>query len=505
MNFLLFSSQLLIFLLTLSNSASATEFKIKIPRLSPTGAGLTVDHELETSFSWLSSPLSTDYNTFYYTQTLDHFNYNPESYTTFQQRYVINSKYWGGSKSSAPILVYFGAEAPLDSDLNIIGFLSENAIQFKALQLYIEHRYYGKSIPFGSWDEALKNAGTLGYFNSAQAIADYADVILHVKKILKAEKAPVIVIGGSYGGMLASWFRLKYPHIALGALASSAPILYFDNITPEDGYDTIVTKDFREVSENCYQSIRKSWSEIDKIAAKSNGISMLSGKFHTCKPLKGPSELKDYLEYMYSVAAQYNRPPKYPLNQVCAGIDGASVGSDTLDKIFAGVVSYIGNRPCYVNQPQIVSESAVGWRWQTCSELVIPMGRNNNTMFQPAPFNLNAYIKQCEDSYGVPPRPHWITTYYGGHDIKLILQRFGSNIIFSNGLKDPYSIGGVLENLSDSLLAIHTINGSHCLDILRANKTTDPSWLVKQRKTEVEIIKGWIATYYADLATIFSK
>lgn len=46
--------------------------------------------------------------------------------------------------------------------------------------------------------------------------------------------------------VLASWFRLKYPHVALGALASSAPILYFDDIVPpEKGYYSIVTQDFR--------------------------------------------------------------------------------------------------------------------------------------------------------------------------------------------------------------------------------------------------------------------
>ena len=138
-----------------------------------------------------------------------------------------------------------------------------------------QHRYYGKSIPFGSREEALKNASTRGYFNSAQAIADYAEVLLYIKKKFLAENSPVIVIGGSYGGskflstlisllflyfmplksflsslflhnsVLASWFRLKYPHVALGALASSAPILYFDDITPENGYYSIVTKDFR--------------------------------------------------------------------------------------------------------------------------------------------------------------------------------------------------------------------------------------------------------------------
>lgn len=45
--------------------------------------------------------------------------------------------------------------------------------------------------------------------------------------------------------VLAAWFRLKYPHVALGALASSAPILYFDNITPHNGYYSIATKDFK--------------------------------------------------------------------------------------------------------------------------------------------------------------------------------------------------------------------------------------------------------------------
>ena len=55
-------------------------------------------------------------------------------------------------------------------------------------------------MPFGSREEALKNASTIGYFNSAQAIADYAEVIIDIKKTLHAKKSPVIVIGGSYGG-----------------------------------------------------------------------------------------------------------------------------------------------------------------------------------------------------------------------------------------------------------------------------------------------------------------
>lgn len=49
-------------------------------------------------------------------------------------------------------------------------------------------------------EEAFKNASTLGYFNSAQAIADYAEILIHVKEELHAQRSLVIVIGGSYDG-----------------------------------------------------------------------------------------------------------------------------------------------------------------------------------------------------------------------------------------------------------------------------------------------------------------
>lgn len=55
---------------------------------------------------------------------------------------------------------------------------------------------------------------------------------------------------GLFYAVLASWFRLKYPHLAVGALASSAPILYFDNITPPNSYYSVVTRDYRVIYHN---------------------------------------------------------------------------------------------------------------------------------------------------------------------------------------------------------------------------------------------------------------
>ncbi|XP_024032462.1 lysosomal Pro-X carboxypeptidase-like, partial [Morus notabilis] len=85
----------------------------------------------------------------------------------------------------------------------------------------------------------------LGYLSSTQALADYATLIVDLKRNLSAADSPVVVFGGSYGGMLAAWFRLKYPHVAIGALASSSPILGFENLTRPYSFNDIITQDFK--------------------------------------------------------------------------------------------------------------------------------------------------------------------------------------------------------------------------------------------------------------------
>ncbi|XP_058757661.1 uncharacterized protein LOC131630933 [Vicia villosa] len=443
-------------------------------------------------------PTNPDIKTFYYEQVIDHFNQVPNSYVTFKQRYFVNFKYWGGANSSSPIFAYFGDEFELMVDPE--DFLTDNAGSFKALLVYIEHRFYGKSIPFGSIEEAYKNTSTMGYFNSAQTLADYADVLLYLKNTLHAQESPVIVMGGSYGGMLAAWFRLKYPHVAVGALASSAPILYFDNIIPENAYFDVFTRDFEEISETCSKFILNSWYEIDKVASQPNGLSILSQKFNTCYPLENTKELKEYLENFYSIAVHLS----YPLVEtICNVIDGAAFGTDVLSRINGITYLFEPNDTCKVNLNKYAKNTFPiwdrGWKWQTCSEMVMPIAKGNSSMFQPEPFNFHKFAKQCKKDFGVIPRPHWITTYYGGRNIKLVLQKFGSNIIFSNGLKDPYSSGGVLKNLSDSIIALTTVNGTHVMDMSGANEY-DPDWLVDQRRKEVKIIKGWLNQYYVELS-----
>lgn len=66
--------------------------------------------------------------------------------------------------------------------------------------------------------------------------------------------------------------------------------------------------------------------------------------------------------------------------------------------------------------------------------------------------------------------------------------------MFSNGLLDPWSSGGVVRNLSSSAVAIIIPEGAHHLD-LRSSDTNDPYSVVLTRKYHRYFIKQWIKEY----------
>ena len=56
-------------------------------------------------------------------------------------------------------------------------------------------------------------------------MADFATLIWQLKQEARDPDLPVVGFGGSYGGMLATWFRAKYPHLMDGAIAGSGAAL----------------------------------------------------------------------------------------------------------------------------------------------------------------------------------------------------------------------------------------------------------------------------------------
>lgn len=65
------------------------------------------------------------------------------------------------------------------------------------------------------------------------------NVIDYFKDEYSLTNSPVIAFGGSYGGMLAAWMRMKYPNYIQGAIASSAPILWFKGVIDPNAYTKI--------------------------------------------------------------------------------------------------------------------------------------------------------------------------------------------------------------------------------------------------------------------------
>ncbi|GFQ01709.1 lysosomal pro-x carboxypeptidase [Phtheirospermum japonicum] len=447
----------------------------------------------------------------YFTQILDHFNYNPISYLKFQQRYLINDKHWGGPKTKHPIFVYTGNEGDIEWFAQNTGFMFETAPRFRALLVFIEHRFYGKSIPFGGSKKiAYSNTTTLGYLSSTQALADYATLILDLKKNLTATDCPVVVFGGSYGGMLAAWFRLKYPHVAAGALASSAPILNFDKITSPYSFNDIITRDFKSESENCYKVIKGSWQEIEH-TAKHNGLEILRKAFRICKNFISVDYLKNWLAtaYLYTAMTDYPTPsnflnplPAYPVKQMCKAIDDPKTGNNTFEKLYAAAniyYNYTGQAKCFDLIDDSDPHDLGGWTWQACTEMILLTGGNREDSIFPAHnYSYNDRLEYCQSNFNITPRPSWIPTEFGGHNIYRDLNHFGSNIIFSNGLRDPWSGGGVKKDISESIVAIVAEKGAHHAD-LRFSTSEDPVWLKDMRRKEVHIISKWLSQYYNDL------
>lgn len=178
---------------------------------------------------------------FWFDQLSDHFN--PADYTTFKQRYFDISQYW--DPKTGPLILYICGEGtcrqPGDTS-----YVVKAAKEMKGRVFALEHRYYGKSHPVEDW-----STENLRLLSADQGLADLANFGEQISRGLAKEHGiPMrrwIVVGGSYPGAMVSWFRQKFPHVAMGGLASSAVVNSID--------------DFFEFDEQIYNSTLKSGKE----------------------------------------------------------------------------------------------------------------------------------------------------------------------------------------------------------------------------------------------------
>jgi hypothetical protein len=82
------------------------------------------------------------YEVKHHTQPADHFN--SEDAATFQQRYLFNATWWGGSGS--PIIFYTGAEGTgVEAIFSHSGYVLDMARELRAMVVFAEMRFFGSS------------------------------------------------------------------------------------------------------------------------------------------------------------------------------------------------------------------------------------------------------------------------------------------------------------------------------------------------------------------------
>jgi pimeloyl-ACP methyl ester carboxylesterase len=154
------------------------------------------------------------------------------------------------------------------------------------------------------------------------------------------------VFGGSFGGMIATWMRMKYPFIVDAAHAASAPIYYYRNRQNLDlgVFYQIVTKNFKMHNDNCPNVIREGLKRlIGYWNSPSAPISLISSYFNLCKPLKTYKDIElviDYIMDAYSYLAMLNYPyptsflknlTSWPANSSCIPLDNVTTQSNDRD------------------------------------------------------------------------------------------------------------------------------------------------------------------------------
>ena len=318
------------------------------------------------------------------TQPIDHFGYDA-AVGSYEQRYFTYDHYL--HDASAPTLVFFycGNEDNVELYVNNTGLMWTLGSKMNALLVFAEHRYYGASLPVPPTTSATSatSADCLRFLTTEQATADYATLIRFLRLQYKDTDNAIqfIGFGGSYGGMLGAWMRMRYPDALDGMLAASAPILSFQGVSPSydpSTYDSIVTRDAGGPGSGaapfCAKNVRLVWTEIVRLASTTNGRQVLSTQYKTCLPLATEEEAVSLINWLqfplgYMAMGNYPFPSDYmthgdgkpmvawPMRKACSYLSHSNLTSEAL---MAGMRQFISvwynrtgvNAPCLFNGPQ---------------------------------------------------------------------------------------------------------------------------------------------------------
>jgi hypothetical protein len=438
----------------------------------------------------------------WYDQRVDHFD--PTNMNTFKQLYYVNDTFWSGAATGAPIFIVLGGEGPVSPAYVLDHFVvASYAAQFGALIVAVEHRFYGQSMPAA--DLSTQN---LRLLSTQQALADYAEFRNFISNKYNATKSKWISFGGSYSGSLSAWFRMKYPHLIDGSIATSAPVLAQLDF-PE--YFEVVQN---SLGPSCSQKVARANTLVTQMLGSPAGRSQLQKMFVTCDPIVSDDDVATFTSSLTDgicEIVQYNNDNNnyLPFNipKMCSILEAGSTDDEILQAYvnFNNIWNKFSGSNCteasYVSMIKQMQNTdtrsdvaaARSWTWQTCTEYgYFQTGESKNQPFSNT-ISLGWFLKQCNDIFGHPYSPNIAATndIYGAKSLK------ETRVVLPNGSVDPWHILGITvppKMCDQSVELVRYMNGTaHCADLYppSPNDVTD---LTVTREIEEFLIGSWLAT-----------
>lgn len=384
-------------------------------------------------------------------------SYDEDEGATFKQRYYYNGYY--ADRANSPVIMRLCGEGECRS-LSVIYTAWWLAKEFHAHIVGIEHRYYGQSLPGGS--EAL-DLPALKELTIESALIDLSNVQTKITND-KDLGGPWIVIGGSYPGTLAAYYRAAYPEAVVGAYASSAPM----RATP-DGFSQYDELSAGSVGETCRFNVLDATGYIHDLAQSRQGLQDVQRMFGYKTEGVRAEDIDSVLVTDVPQFSQYGEE-----SLICDALKKATNAEEKAKILVEKMREFLGDRfyeesLVGVMETNLNTGKRFGERWvyQTCAQA----GWHYATSRFPAkslfPFNLGMdyYRDACRRMYGEGiDDVHTDIVAFMEDQFKDLLP---SRVLFTNGSKDPWSTISFVENLSEErdLTAIVGQGSSHCADV----------------------------------------
>ncbi|KAI7839243.1 hypothetical protein COHA_006941 [Chlorella ohadii] len=451
-------------------------------------------------------PTTANCSELFFEQRVDQFDFNGDA-PTWQQRYFLCPQFANGSGTAAPpILFLAGNEAAVPKAVNTSGLLWELARDLGSLLVFAEHRYYGKSIPVNGSD-----AAAMQYLTVDAALTDYVRLIQRIKEEYASPDSPVAVFGASYGAMLAAWLRARYPQVVTAALASSAPLRSI--LVDGQGWDPttfweVVTRAASPeggAGPTCAPNVRAAFAALLNQSATEEGRALVEAQLGLCQgTMQGeedaPLVALALMVGAFDTAAMASSPnessyftgdpehplPAWPMRAVCAEMEGELSGDEellgALGRAAAVVTNVTQDVTCFTRE-------AI---YSMAMQSFFPSNGTTDMFFDMGAFNASFVDEFCRTQFGeAGPVPGFgvLPLRWGARAADFAT---ASNIIFSNGLLDPWSSGGFLSNLSDSLVAVVIPEAGHHVDLYWPEPEDLPQYAVARRQ-EKELLTKWLA------------